>query len=73
VSDGWATGAGIFEPAPPAPEPIAPHGRRRVTASPHVVRCPCGVELIYPGAAPAGARCTTCETKETTTRCPRPS
>jgi hypothetical protein len=64
VSDGWATGAAIFEPALP-PEPIAPHALRRVTASSGVVRCACGVELIYPGAAPAGARCTTCETKET--------
>jgi len=60
VSDGWGEGEGIFEPAPP-PEYIAPHARRRVTASPHVVRCACAVELIYPGAAPAGARCTTCE------------
>ena len=65
MSDGWATGEALFEPSPP-PEPIAPHARRRVTASPHVVRCKaCGVELIYPGAAPVGAACTTCETKET--------
>jgi hypothetical protein len=61
VSDGWAEGAGIFEPAPPPPEPIVPHARRRATDSPRVARCPCGVELIYPGAAPAGARCTACE------------
>ena len=62
--DGWATGAALFEPAPP-PEPIAPHARR-VSPSPSVVRCKaCGVELIYPDAAPAGAACTTCETKET--------
>ena len=66
MSDGWATGAGIFEPAPP-PELIAPHARRRATASPHVVRCAaCNVELIYPDAAPVCALCTTCEaTKET--------
>lgn len=59
-TDGWATGEALFLPAPP-PEPIAPHARRRLTTSPHVVRCPCGVELIYPGAAPTGAACTTCE------------
>ena len=64
MSDGWATGAALFLPAPP-PEPIAPHTRRRVTASPHVVRCACDVELIYPGAAPAGVRCTTCEKERT--------
>ena len=60
VSDGWATGAALLEPALP-PETIAPHARRHGTASPHVVWCACDVELIYPGAAPAGARCTTCE------------
>lgn len=67
MSDGWATGAALFEPAPPS-EPVAPHARRRVSPSSHVVRCPCDVELIYTGAAPAGARCTDCETKETTPR-----
>ena len=67
MSDGWATGAALFEPAPPPPEPAAPHAQRRVTASPHVVRCKaCGVELIYPGAAPAGAACSTCETTKET-------
>ena len=64
VSDGWAAGAALFVPAPP-PEPIAPYARRRVTASPHVVRCACGVELIYPGAAPVDALCTTCEKERT--------
>lgn len=59
MSDGWATGAGIFEPAP---APVAPHGRRaRATTSPHVVRCACGVEMIYPDAAPITAACSACE------------
>lgn len=45
MSDGWATGAALFEPAPPPPGPVARHARRRASASSHVVRCACDVEM----------------------------
>lgn len=60
MSDGWANGAALFEPAPPPPEPIASRARRRASTV-HVALCQCNVELIYPDDAPAGALCTTCE------------